>query len=381
MAKTHWTSALLWTIALSTSTAQCLSNIIKRRDQSSKTKSLFTDDELLSSQNPLLVTWRTLLSISILLVFYSVVTEKTCPSCKTAAHHPYPLHWPSQQFHCSSTCGRCCWASNRQLWTPGSLAAADGPWSSGPPGAGSRPAAGRTFHPSAGCSPSPAVLQCDAAGAPGSPPADRARGGAKNKATSGTHVTYFNINFSKFILFAFVYRDIIMFTLHQGLYRWSLNIISHFLCLSCRTPLHMYVMYINRKITIYFSPPLPHSLEHLVGPVSSSSHTLDGPELPLARCSPKCQDRIREQYEVPAVVLTKSFPQNIMKFEMWDGCLWLLLWGSQRCYRWTWHSTPTLAVNASWSPHGPWTPAEVGLTGFSWTHFHCSAWPQPARDD
>lgn len=112
-----------------------------------------------------------LLSIIILLVLHSVVIRNRCPSCKTAAQHPYPCFWPSQQFHCSSTCGQCCWASNLQLWTPGSLAAADGPLRWGPPGAGSRPAAGRTVHPCAGRSLSPAALQCDAAAAPGSPPA------------------------------------------------------------------------------------------------------------------------------------------------------------------------------------------------------------------
>lgn len=39
----------------------------------------------------------------------------------------FVLAGPSQQFHCSSTCARCCWAASLQLWTPGSPAAADGP--------------------------------------------------------------------------------------------------------------------------------------------------------------------------------------------------------------------------------------------------------------
>lgn len=186
----NWTSAPLRTIALSTSTAPCLSNIIKRREESSTTKSLFTVDEPLSSQNPPVITWKMLLSIIKMLVLYSVVTKNRCPSCKTVAQDPYPCEWPSQQFHCSSTCGRCCWASNLRPWTPESPAAADEPWRSGPPGAGSRPAIRRTVHPSAGCSPSPAALQCDAAVAPGSPPADGdgggGGGGVKDRATSAT---------------------------------------------------------------------------------------------------------------------------------------------------------------------------------------------------
>lgn len=91
-----------------------------------------------------------------------------------------PCDNPSRQFHCSSTCGQCCWASSLRPWTPGSPTAAGGSWRSGPPEAGSRHAAGRTARPSADCLPSPAALRCDAAAAPGSPPAGGG-GGDKHK--------------------------------------------------------------------------------------------------------------------------------------------------------------------------------------------------------
>lgn len=41
----------------------------------------------------------------------------------------------------------------------------------------------------------------------------------------------------------------------------------------------------KKKTVCSFSPP-PHSLEHLVGPALSDSQTQDGPEPPLACCSP-----------------------------------------------------------------------------------------------
>lgn len=79
----------------------------------------------------------------------------------------------SRRFRCSNTCALCCSTASLRPGTPGSPAAADGPWRWGPPAAGSHPVGGRTARPSAGCLPSPAALRCDAAAAPDNPPAER----------------------------------------------------------------------------------------------------------------------------------------------------------------------------------------------------------------
>lgn len=57
------------------------------------------------------------------------------------------------------------------------------------------------------------------------------------------------------------------------------------------------------------------------------------------------------------------------------------LWGSRRCCRWRWRSTPTPAASAPSSPRALWTPAGAGSTGSSWTRSRCSAWPRPASSD
>ena len=101
---------------------------------------------------------------------------------KSCSATPHTSNCPSLRFRCSNTCGQCRWAANPRPWTPGSPAVADGSWRWGPPGAGSRPAAGRKARPSAGCSPSPAALRCDAAAPPGSPPA-----GVEGEGTPQTH--------------------------------------------------------------------------------------------------------------------------------------------------------------------------------------------------
>lgn len=164
----------LWAIAHSTSMAPYLGNIIKRREQSGKMKVFLQFMNCTRHKNlycyPRGCCW----------LFNQWRTKERYPRClnvgqhtrETAADHLCPYNNPSQQFHCSSTCARCCWATSLQLWTPGSPAAADGPWRWGPPAAGSRPVAGRTARPSAGCSPFPAALRCGGAAAPGSPPAE-----------------------------------------------------------------------------------------------------------------------------------------------------------------------------------------------------------------
>lgn len=192
-----------------------------------------------------------------LLASWSVVTKDRHPrclnvgqhTCETAAERLCPCYDPSQQFHCSSTCVQCCWAASLQLWTPGSPAAADGPWKWGPPAAGSRPAAGKTAHPFAGCLPFPAALQCGAAAAPGSPPAE-----------GGRQVTLTRIKVTIYTNFpAFIY-DVLKLSETK-----------------------------RSKMMYSFSPP-PHSLEHLVWPASSDSRTRDGPGPPSARCLPTCQN-------------------------------------------------------------------------------------------